>query len=181
MLKFNRLLVSIVMAAMLPGYSASSQADGAIDQRSYGQKVGDKALNGFANLTTGILEIPKTIILTSNESNIIYGAVGGLFKGMIHTGGRMGVGIVDLITAPIPTKPIAHPLYIWDDFDTETTYGDSFRLDKTQKVVQPVVADVPPPRVAPVVVPAPAVDRSQLYNSNTNRKLDQVFKKHMMK
>ncbi len=179
--KLNRLLVSLLLVGLLPSYSPPSQAYDTVDNRSYGQKVGDKALNGFANLTTGVLEIPKSIILTTNQSNVIYGFVGGLFKGMIHTGGRMGVGIADLITAPIPTKPIAYPLYVWDDFDTETTYGDTFRLNKTQKLAQPV-AETPAPRpIAPVIAPAPVVDRSQLYNDDTSKKLDRIFKKEMMK
>ncbi|MEQ1528830.1 MAG: exosortase system-associated protein, TIGR04073 family [Methylococcales bacterium] len=182
MFKFNRLLVSLFLTGFLITFASASPADDVTDKRSYGQKVGDKALNGFTNLTTGILEIPKSIITTTNESNIIYGAVGGLFKGMVHTAGRMGVGITDLITAPLPTKPIAHPGYIWDDFDTETTYGDTFRLDRTQKIKAPV-AELPPPRpVVPMMVPAaPVQDRSELYNANTNKKLDRLFKKEMMK
>ncbi len=109
--------------------STSSFAE-ELEQRSYGSIVGHKALNGFTNMNTAFLEIPKNIINTVNDSNIILGSVGGLMKGIVHMLGRMGVGLADFITCPIPTKPIAQPVYIWDDFDTDTTYGDVFRLEK---------------------------------------------------
>ncbi len=151
---------------------------------SYGSIVGNKALNAFANLTTSVLEIPKNMINTTNQSNVIYGTIGGLFKGLIHTAGRIGVGITDLLTIPIPTRPIAQPEYIWDNFDVDTTYGPVFRLDEGQEeepaVVQaPIAASV----AAPVVVaPKPEpIDNSKLYNQETNQKLDTLFKKEMKK
>ena len=94
----------------------------------YGSHVGHKALNGMANLATAVLEIPKSIINTTNESNLAYGVVGGLLKGVINTVGRVAIGVTDIVTMPIPTKPIAQPVYIWDDFDVDTSYGDVFRL-----------------------------------------------------
>ncbi len=100
------------------------------DEPSYGSQVGHKALNGFANITTAVLEIPKNIINTTNDSNIAWGFVGGLTKGILNTGGRIVVGATDLITAPVPTRPIANPAYIWDDFDQDTQYGSVFRLDE---------------------------------------------------
>ncbi len=62
------------------------------DEPSYGSQVGHKALNGFANITTAVLEIPKNIINTTNDSNIAWGFVGGLTKGILNTGGRIVVG-----------------------------------------------------------------------------------------
>jgi len=116
---FPILLLSLLLA------STASIAD---EQKDYGSQVGDKALSGFTNLTTAILEIPKNIINTTNNSNIILGSIGGLAKGMVHTVGRMMTGLADLVTAPIPTKPIVQPVYIWEDFDVDTIYGESFRL-----------------------------------------------------
>ncbi len=97
---------------------------------SYGEQVGDKALKGFANMTTAVLEIPKNIINTTNQSDVVRGTIGGLAKGIVHTVGRMMTGLADFVTAPLVTKPIAQPEYIWDDFDLDTTYGDTFRLKK---------------------------------------------------
>ncbi|WP_031437738.1 exosortase system-associated protein, TIGR04073 family [Methylobacter tundripaludum] len=151
---------------------------------SYGSKVGNKALNAFANLTTSVLEIPKNIINTTNKSNVFYGIVGGVFKGMVNMGGRIGVGIADLVTIPLPTRPIAQPLYIWDNFDVDTTYGPVFRLDQSEE--EPVVVQAPSPKPAvaapAVVAPRPeAIDNSKQYNQETNQKLDAIFKKEMKK
>jgi putative exosortase-associated protein (TIGR04073 family) len=144
---------------------------------SYGSEVGAKTLNGFANMLTGPLEIPKNIINTSNQGNVFYGIFGGGFKGIVHTAGRLAVGLTDLITFPLPTKPIAYPLYIWDDFDVDTIYGDVFRLQEPQEITQPEVLVEPPPQpaaVPPVAYPPPS-------SQDTNKKLDMIFKKEMMK
>lgn len=201
MRKFSRFFVFLLFTGLFLAYAPMTQADmqqgyGNVTatpvtqadeshHRSYGSKVGNKALNAFANLTTSVLEIPKNIINTTNQSNIFYGVVGGLFKGLVHTGGRIGVGIADLITIPLPTKPIAQPAYIWNDFDVDTTYGPVFRLDQTQEEEPPFVQapNSEPVVAAPAVVaPKPEpIDNSKQYSQETNQKLDTVFKKEMMK
>ena len=199
MRKFSRFFVSLLFLGLVAAYAPMTQAEmqqqgygnqasapvNSTQHRSYGSKVGNKALNAFANLTTSVLEIPKNIINTTNKSNIIYGAVGGLFKGLVNTAGRIGVGVADLVTLPLPTKPIAYPVYIWDDFDVDTTYGPVFRLDESRKTESSAV-QVPstePVVAAPAVVTpkAAVVDRSEQYGQETNRKLDTIFKKEMMK
>jgi putative exosortase-associated protein (TIGR04073 family) len=148
--------------------------------QSYGERVGEKAVNSFANLATGWLEMPKNVINTMNHSNIIYGFTGGLAKGIVHMTGRMGVGIADLITLPLATKPIIYPLYIWDDFDVDTIYGDVMRLHepprKVREVALPPQAAAPVPTAEPAPVPPPVQ-----YPNDTNRKIDAIFKKEMMK
>ncbi len=154
MIKYNRfyvflLFISLFMACMpiaqadMPQQSYGNQAGGSLQQSSYSEKIGNKALNAFANLTTSPLEIPKNIINTMNQSNFFYGVFGGFIKGLVNTLGRAGCGIADLITLPIPTRPIAHPVYIWDNFDMDTTYGEVLRLDNTKKTDQPII-DPPP-------------------------------------
>jgi putative exosortase-associated protein (TIGR04073 family) len=197
MRKFSRFFVPLLFAGLFTAYAPVTQAEMQYGNtvtvpvmqteqsqcRSYGSKVGNKALNAFANLTTGVLEIPKNIINTTNNSNIFYGVVGGLFKGLINTGGRIGAGIADLVTIPLPTKPIAQPEYIWEDFDVDTTYGPVFRLDKCQEESSAVQAPIPEPVLAPAVIaPKPEpIDNSKQYNQETNQKLDTIFKKEMMK
>lgn len=203
MRKFRRFLVFLLftftayapmtLADMQQGYGNTAytpSTQGGVYQHrsfgnSYGSKVGNKALNAVANLTTSVLEIPKNIINTTNKSNVFYGIVGGVFKGMVNMGGRMGVGIADLLTIPLPTQPIAQPLYIWDNFDLDTTYGPVFRLDLTPEE-EPSIVQTPGPApvvAAPAVVaPKPeAIDNSKQYNQETNQKLDTLFKKEMMK
>ncbi len=120
----------IIFPILLLSLFISSAPGVASEQQSYGDKVGKKALNSFSNLTTAIIEIPKNIINTTNNSNIAYGITGGLFKGTVHTIGRILVGAVDLITVALPTKPIANPAFVWDKFDIDTSYGDIFQLEE---------------------------------------------------
>lgn len=184
MRKVNRFFVFFLLTGLLAVHASATFAANQSGQSSYGSKVGRKAVNALANLTTAPLEIPKSMINTSNKSNVFYGIVGGLFKGLVHTAGRLGVGIADLITIPLPTKPITQPAYIWDDFDVDTTYGPAFRLDKTQEIVEPVVdAQIQIPTAAPVLTdPKPqAIDNSKQYRQEANQKLDEVFKKEMKK
>ncbi|PKM11925.1 MAG: exosortase system-associated protein, TIGR04073 family [Gammaproteobacteria bacterium HGW-Gammaproteobacteria-3] len=161
--------------------STSSFAPGG----SYGDKVGNKALNAFSNLTTSVLEIPKNMINVSNQSNFFYGVTGGVFKGLINMLGRMGVGVADLVTIPLATRPITEPVYVWDNFDQDTLFGPAFRLDESPESAPPVTA-VEAPAPTPTVVPAPepAKDYSQQYEQNypnPNEQLDKYFKKEMMK
>jgi putative exosortase-associated protein (TIGR04073 family) len=84
---------------------------------------------GLANLTLGWVEIPKSMITTTNHTNVLFGVSGGLLKGILHTTGRTLAGAVDLLTVPIPTRPIAQPAFVWQRFDTETRYGPVFALE----------------------------------------------------
>jgi putative exosortase-associated protein (TIGR04073 family) len=118
---------TVLLAMVLASAASVSYAE---EHGSYQRGVLEKAGNGFANLTTSVLEIPKNIINTTNDSNIIFGVFGGMLKGTVNMVGRMGVGLVDLVTAPIPTQPIVHPVLVWDDFDVDTQYGKTFRLPK---------------------------------------------------
>jgi putative exosortase-associated protein (TIGR04073 family) len=188
----SRYFVFFVFAGLATTYAPLTQAEitdmpaaqtANMQPRSYGEKVGNKALNAVTNLTTGVLEIPKNIINTTNKSNIFYGVVGGLFKGLLNTAGRLGVGIADLVTFPLPTKAIAQPRYVWDDFDVDTHYGPVFRLDQSQETVPVAVQAVNLPIAAPAVIaPRPsAIDNSKQYRQEANQKLDSLFKKEMKK
>jgi putative exosortase-associated protein (TIGR04073 family) len=98
-------------------------------ERSYGDIVGRKAATGFANIAISILEIPKNIINTTNNSNILFGVTGGTLKGFINMFGRLAVGITDTTTMFFPTKPIVEPAYPWENFYTDTNYKPMFIYD----------------------------------------------------
>ncbi|MDD5272654.1 MAG: exosortase system-associated protein, TIGR04073 family, partial [Methylovulum sp.] len=78
------------------------------------------------------------------------------------------------------------PLYVWDDFDKDTSYGSFFRSDAcppgSDRVIatpDAVSATKNPPAV---IVPSRQVlDSTGADNTQTNRKLDTIFKKQMMK
>jgi len=152
--------------------------------QSYGSKIGNKALRGFTNMLLAPIEIPKNVIITSNESNPFYGIIGGIFKGLFHTAARMSAGLVDVVFFPLPTKPNTDPIYPWNDyFDRDTSYCDIFDLDFSEEE-QPEQAIAPVPVLAAPVVIAPKpqpIDNSKLYNQEANHQLDEVFKKRMKK
>ncbi|MEN8259319.1 MAG: exosortase system-associated protein, TIGR04073 family [Pseudomonadota bacterium] len=155
-------------------------------QKTYGQQVAHKAVSGLANLMTGWFEIPKNIINTTNSVNLAWGVTGGLFKGVLNMAGRMMSGMADLLTAPLPTKPIPNPEFVWHDFDVDTTYGDVFRLRErptTQSVQAPMESTVPPPEPEPVPSEAldSAADRVEDAAHDTDQKLDSMFKYYMTK
>jgi len=200
MIKYNRYFVSILCAGLLSAYQPESLADQnqGVDNRnfaevandfqsqtqcSYGQKINEKALRMIANFDSSLIEIPKNIINTTNDSNIFFGLVGGLIKGVINTVGRMGTSFSDLITLPIPTKPVPYPLYPWEDFDKDTRYGTLFSPDSCPDETVVAIPDAPKvkPRPAVVVPPRQELDNTGNYNDHTSRKLDTLFKKQMMK
>ena len=112
-------------------------SDCVLVERNYGDKMAEKAESGIVNITTGILELPKNTINTVNESdNIVFGIIGGAIKGSLHTAGRISAGVADLLTFFVPTEPISQPEYVWQDFDTDTTYGKVLRLSKDGRVCQ---------------------------------------------
>ena len=88
----------------------------------YPTKIGEKLGNGVANIVTGFVEIPKTMIVTSRSDGIAYGMTNGFFVGLVHAVGRTVSGAIDVATFMVPTTPLVEADYIWQDFDKETTY-----------------------------------------------------------
>jgi putative exosortase-associated protein (TIGR04073 family) len=122
--------VSAAQGYGIPPQGAQAYGGKAPPQPSYGDKVLQKLGWGFTNMALGWLEIPKNTILTVNQTNLLFGVIGGPVKGALHTAGRTLCGVLDLLTAPLPTEPIAKPTFIWQDFQTETQYGNLFQTKK---------------------------------------------------
>lgn len=171
---FSALLISALMLFTPVTQADEEEVDNVSTEQSYGDKVGEKALSGFTNINTAILEIPKNVINTTNNSEyLIYGIAGGLTKGFLHAMGRLASGLSDLLTAPIITKPVVQPDPIWHDFDAETTYGKIFRLDNEPKTGAKNTTN----EIYIKVVPAEnATDRT-----TTNTERDRIYKEEMMK
>lgn len=102
--------------AAMAGHSAKTE--------SYAAEAGEKLGNGIANVATGFLELPKTMILTSRSEGPAYGMTIGLLTGVLHTVGRTLFGVVDVATFLFPTGTSVKPEVIWEDFNKETTYGN---------------------------------------------------------
>jgi putative exosortase-associated protein (TIGR04073 family) len=117
MFKTNRALLAAFMA--LSTYASVGHAEG------YVSDVSSKFTRGFANLFTGIGEVPKNIAYVSEKTNPVAGGPGGLVLGTLHTLGRTATGIFDIITSPIPTASLIQAEYVWEDFKQPTTYFGS--------------------------------------------------------
>lgn len=89
---------------------------------TYATNASKKLVSGFANTLTGVAELPKTMINTTQQDGIGYGLTVGLAEGIINSIGRTAVGALDFITFLIPTEHAIHPTYVWDDFSRKTTY-----------------------------------------------------------
>ena len=119
----NRLLsTSLLTFSLLVIMPLSSFAS------SYPARIGGKIGNGIANVATGFVEIPKTIIVANSEQGPAYAATAGFVTGIVHTVGRTLCGAYDLVTFIIPTKPVVTPDYIWQDFDKETSYRSTWQF-----------------------------------------------------
>lgn len=102
----------------------------AAEELTYGDMVRTKLASGLTNMTFGIAEMPKNIINTSNEVNALFGVTGGVLKGTLHTMGRLLAGGLDFITFPVPSQPITHPTFVWQQFNVDTTYGPYFDMSR---------------------------------------------------
>lgn len=89
---------------------------------NYTTQASEKFVSGIANTLTGFVELPKTMINTSQQDGVPYGLTVGLVEGIINSIGRTAVGALDFITFLIPTDHAIHPRYVWEDFSRKTTY-----------------------------------------------------------
>jgi putative exosortase-associated protein (TIGR04073 family) len=91
---------------------------------SYPAKIVSKLNNGFANVITGVGEIPKNMIITTHKKGLLLGLTSGFATGVAHTVCRTVLGGAEIATFMIPTRTPVKPAYIWKDFDRETRYFD---------------------------------------------------------
>ena len=94
----------------------------AVAADNYFVNSGQKFASGITNAATGFVELPKNIILTSQQENPLYGVTLGAAKGLLHTVGRSLIGILDAATFIIPSKTQLNPPYVWQDLSTESSY-----------------------------------------------------------
>lgn len=118
----KRLTPALILAALLFSMSYDAAAS------TYPARLGKKLGNGIANVTTGFIEIPRTIRVANRADGPAYAATAGLMTGIVHMIGRTLCGAYDLATFVIPTRPIVNPDYVWQDFDKETTYRSTWQL-----------------------------------------------------
>lgn len=91
-------------------------------EHSYLSGVGSKLGQGFANIATGVIEIPKNVVNISHEQNVFVGMTWGLLRGVLQTVSRTAVGAAELITSPVPSSDFVTPPYVWDRFSEDSRY-----------------------------------------------------------
>ncbi len=76
-----------------------------------------KMTRGCKNLGLGWTEIPKQIIDTSKQSNVIAGVTVGLVKGVLQAFARTVSGAVDVVTFPVGAydRPALKPSMVTED------------------------------------------------------------------
>jgi putative exosortase-associated protein (TIGR04073 family) len=124
----KNILKPLLLASALVFFSSQAVAADSTHHSSYPEQIGNKLAHGVANTVTGIIEVPKNMYIESNRKGPAYGIPVGLFTGIVQGIGRTLTGVVDLVTFPIPTKPIIYPDFIWKDFDKETHYHPDWKL-----------------------------------------------------
>lgn len=90
------------MRRMLMSGFAIVSAVGCLHTVAWAQDPIHKAGRGLTNVLTCWIELPKQIHMGSQESNPVAGLAWGLVKGIGLTGLRVGVGIYEAVTFPIP-------------------------------------------------------------------------------
>lgn len=109
-------------ACILAGTLFSAGTASADEHHDYFSCLTSKVNQGFFNTTTGFVELPKNIINISHDQNIFVGFTWGLLRGTAQAVSRTVVGVAELITAPIPTKPYVTPPYVWERFSEDSRY-----------------------------------------------------------
>lgn len=112
----------LVLAVLFFSSSYAAMAD------SYPENAVSKLGNGAANAVSGLVEIPKNVMIASREEGPLYGMTFGLVAGILHTVGRTIYGALDMATFMIPTQPLVEPNYIWNDFDKMTIFNPAVQL-----------------------------------------------------
>lgn len=143
-----------LLRALLVGIGLSCQVTVSADELTYGEMVRAKLASGLTNMSFGLVEIPKNMINTSNETNALLGVTGGLMKGTLHTVGRLLAGGLDFLTFPVPSQPITHPTYVWQQFNVDTSYGPFFDMSRKPPVTKSATT-MPPVGNPPVRVRQP--------------------------
>ncbi|NQT47083.1 MAG: exosortase system-associated protein, TIGR04073 family [Candidatus Omnitrophica bacterium] len=100
------LLLFIALTVMANGLVFAKTLDG----------PSQKLERGAKNLVWGWTELPKSIVNTTKETNILKGILFGTLKGVANAFGRTTSGLVDTVTFPAGTydQPAIDPTIIQD-------------------------------------------------------------------
>ena len=106
----------IAAAVVLSAGTASAQryGDEYRNDSAFG-KMQTKLGRGFANVFTGVVEVPKNISREWRQTDPATGFIVGGVKGVGWAATRMAVGAFDVVTFPVPVpanyEPLMQPAY----------------------------------------------------------------------
>ncbi|MFC1698616.1 exosortase system-associated protein, TIGR04073 family [Candidatus Omnitrophota bacterium] len=76
---------------------------------------------GLANAVTGVVEIPKKVILISKNDNPLLGLTWGWIKGAAVGLLRTAAGVYETVTFPIPApadyEPMISPEFVFEEWE----------------------------------------------------------------
>jgi len=89
MTKFLAVALSILLVLSMTGTAMAKASD----------KVTTKVNRGGKNILTAPLEIPKGVIQTTKESNVIFGVLFGPIRGLCNFFSKVTSGVTDIATS----------------------------------------------------------------------------------
>lgn len=114
------MLTKIIRKTLLPGAAAVLLSAPAF--ADYPSDVAEKFGRGLSNGALGWVEFFKNVYNEPVQNGPLYAPV-GLLKGVAHTVGRTVIGGIDTASFLIPSDSFVHPDHIWENVNTETSYG----------------------------------------------------------
>ncbi|MBN1587436.1 MAG: exosortase system-associated protein, TIGR04073 family [Candidatus Omnitrophica bacterium] len=118
---FKALVGGMVLFTALLSFSslalASRDAGWGYGAKASQQSAGTKFTRGVVNMVTSIVEIPRNIHNTTEETSMLAGWTWGAVKGLGWGVIRALAGVYDVVTFPFPIpedyRPILEPEFVW--------------------------------------------------------------------
>ena len=110
-------------------------------QRTTGDKIGNKFVRGVVNTSFGWMEIPNTVYYGSKNNGLGHGASMGLLEGIGNSVVRTSAGVYDLVTFLIPYpggyKPIIQPEFVFNSNRNDYYSSQQFlyKKDNNEKIL----------------------------------------------
>lgn len=134
----NALKTLAVIAVLAVVAVAPSQARerGKTAWRFSADRAAEQLGRGIANVGTGFVDIPSTMVEVKEEQGEIAGATVGTIKGVGRAVTRMVVGVFEVVTFPAGRPPIVEPEFVLQDRDTV-----KWKIRSRRKMFEDVVSD----------------------------------------
>jgi putative exosortase-associated protein (TIGR04073 family) len=112
-------LITTIVALALGAGVGWADAGGGSDQPNH--HAGRKLARGLSNVLFGVVEVPNQVMQTNYRHGGAAAATLGVGKGFGRWLMRMGVGVFEIVTFPVPVpdgyRPLMKPEFPVDDYD----------------------------------------------------------------